>query len=76
MNHWMNDKGVCRTTPATPGLLIINMYCANFLPGFHPYESVHLFKLGNLASFTEVGTINQQWQKLGHFINNDKSWDT
>ena len=34
MNDLMSDKGVCRTAPATPGLLII-MPTANF---FHILE--------------------------------------
>ena len=31
MNQLINDKGVCRTTPATPGLLITYLYLDAFI---------------------------------------------
>ena len=31
MNQWINDKGVCRTAPATPGLLISKILAWTFV---------------------------------------------
>ena len=35
MNEWINDEAVYRTAPATPGLLISNLW----LPGLKTYKT-------------------------------------
>ena len=37
MNEWMNDEGVCRTAPATPGLLNIEVAIVYLSRSCHSY---------------------------------------
>ena len=46
MSHLMSDKGVCRTAPATPGLLIIeslatdNAFTSEPAPGYMTVDCI------------------------------------
>ena len=53
MIHTLNNKGVCRTLPATPGLLLLNKQHIHVEPSYHSFSS-----LKNILEFCNQLLLN------------------
>ena len=60
MNEWIDDKGVCKTAPATQGLLIIESETKQVTM---PYDVVWIFS-NNFSSLGLTGSVEYLTENL------------
>ena len=57
----MSNKGICRTAPATPGLLIIELYFTLFNEGTSLLSFLSGFRKDNLAAYIRDTPSHYRW---------------